>query len=292
MNKHTTWDPGGRAIFNETNEEEPLVFGHTFNETGKVLAARHNAMEEKGREMGFQVITTCIIGSQNYKLDTKDSDFDTCSIVLPNWEHYVIDGDIPTHTYIFDDGESTIRSCHSFVNCLYKLGHTTIEPLYTNLFVVNPKFAPLWNILRENRTKILYGHPNSFFKSSFGFGQSMYKRMLNKKDEKYRADLGYCPKAFSHYIRNLAMIRMYCAHFEDIYHTAFEKWLQMVKQGEKMNFSGNLIAMLADQYDKWEQQTQKMNWLDDPEVDTLLRQWLLECGRIMVENYNGEDIIA
>ena len=86
------------------------------------------------------------------------------------------------------------------------------------------------------------------------------------------------------------MIRMYCAHFEDIYHTAFEKWLQLVNQGKKMDFSGNLIAMFSDQYDKWEQQTQKMNWLDDPEVDTLLRQWLLECGRVMVEGYNEEDI--
>lgn len=286
MNKHITWNPGGYAVFNETDEEEPLVFGHTFNETGEVLVARHNAMERRGRENGFQVIMTCIIGSQNYRLDTKDSDFDTCSIVLPTFAHCMLKGDVPTQTYKFVNGQSTIRSCRNFVDCLYKLGHTTIEPLYTDLSLVNPEFAPLWNILRENRTKILYGHPNSFFKTSFGFGQSMYKRMLNEKDEKYRVDLGYCPKAFSHYIRNLAMIRMYCAHFEDIYHTAFEKWLQLVKQGEKLNFSGNFIAMLQDQYEKWEHQTQKMNWPDDPEVDTLLKDWLLECGRKMVEVYD------
>lgn len=288
------WEPGGYISF--TPEDDSLYGVREFNHTGieicQTLTERHNYAVYHGIELGFEVIATCLVGSQNYCLETRDSDYDTISIVLPTWEHHMTCGDKMTHTYTFEDGLATICSYKDFLANVRKLSHISLEPLFTEWSIVNPKYSSLWNILRDNRVQILYSDQRKFFNSAFGYGYSMMKKAFDPNRPAYNVDLGYDPKAVSHWIRNLTMIQLYNAKFDNIYHTNLEKWLCRVKSGEKMSLARSLFDMFNDLYLLWENHIKEQIYTVDKDVEELYKEWLMECGRKMVESYNGEGIKA
>ena len=158
---------------------------------------------EKGCIHGYDVIATCLIGSQNYGLDTPDSDVDTISIVVPNFEAICCGKPKIDHTYDFEDGgKAKVRDYRSFaLNDLKKSCFTNTEALYSVKVVVNPAYKEVWNFLMENRETIMRADYEATVRSTLGYVASMESRFQKEGFSGYREDLGMNPKMFMHAIR-------------------------------------------------------------------------------------------
>lgn len=158
---------------------------------------------EKGCIHGYDVIATCLIGSQNYGLDTPDSDVDTISIVVPNFEAICCGKPKIDHTYDFEDGgKAKVRDYRSFaLNDLKKSCFTNTEALYSVKVVVNPAYKEVWNFLMENRETIMRADYEATVRSMLGYVASMESRFQKEGFSGYREDLGMNPKMFMHAVR-------------------------------------------------------------------------------------------
>lgn len=181
---------------------------------------------EKGHIHGYEVIATCLIGSQNYGLDTPTSDVDTISIVVPYFEYICYGSPKIDHTWDFDDGgKAKVRDYRSFaLNDLRKCCFTNTEALYSVKVVVNPAYKEVWNFLMENREIIMRADYNATVRSMLGYVTSMESRIQKEGFSGYREDLGMNPKMFMHAVRAFDWLTKFAANkvpTEELFNAAY-----------------------------------------------------------------------
>lgn len=201
-------------------------------------------VSNKGHEHGYEVIATCLIGSQNYNLATPESDIDTISIVVPFFEFICYGSPKIDYTYDFEDGgKAKVRDYRSFaLNDLRKSCFTNTEALYSVKVVINPAYQYVWNFLMENREIIVRADYKAVVKSMLGYIASMESRFHKEGFSGYREDLGMNPKMFMHAVRACDWLTKFLAN-----ELPTEKTFDA-------NYLFNLRTMSRDNlsYTKWE----------------------------------------
>lgn len=116
---------------------------------------------------GYFVVMTSLIGSQNYDLDTKDSDIDTFSLIFPSLKE-LAHADDPKAGIIFaEDGHCNFKDIRIALNLLRKTSPNSVEYFASKYRVYNPKFqdilseylnnnGTLWNMIHCNYEHMLY----------------------------------------------------------------------------------------------------------------------------------------
>ena len=124
------------------------------------------------------IIGTFLHGSQNYNLDTVESDIDTVSIYVPTVDFAIVNSP-KNHQLIMEDGSNehcTIKDIRNYVNELLKSNPNAIELLYTKYSIYNWDFK----YFIANREKFLKYNPSSFFDAANGLAFSYLKRCDEK----------------------------------------------------------------------------------------------------------------
>lgn len=99
-------------------------------------------------------------GSQNYGLDTAESDFDSLALVLSNFRDLAFNRKAISGTFVMDDGSHLVyKDIRLFMNELRKGSLTALELLFTSAWVMNDKYKEEMNMLINNREKIAYADP-------------------------------------------------------------------------------------------------------------------------------------
>lgn len=101
------------------------------------------------------VIGAFLVGSQNYNLDIESSDVDVKIYTLPSLNS-IIENDKPeSSTWIQDDGSHTdYKDFRLVISELEKGSPNMLETLFTDYYVVNPKYRYLISRLRAYRERI------------------------------------------------------------------------------------------------------------------------------------------
>lgn len=136
--------------------------------------AAWNYVEKKGGS----IIGTFLHGSQNYNLDTTESDIDTVSIYVPTVDFAIVNSP-KNHQLIIDDGSNehcTIKDIRNYANELLKSNPNAIELLYTKYSIYDWDFK----YFIANREKFLKYNPSSFFNAADGLALSYLKRCDEK----------------------------------------------------------------------------------------------------------------
>lgn len=123
----------------------------------KAMADEHN---------DYQVIWTSLIGSQNYGLESEDSDCDTFSIVLPNYLDFISNTNLISFETEASDGKCVVKDFRLMMNLLRKTSPNSIEVLSSKFKVFEPAYKNI---------------ENAFFNSDtmFYLIRANYKHMLN-----------------------------------------------------------------------------------------------------------------
>lgn len=142
------------------------------------VSQHHRAALDYIEKKDGYIIGTFLHGSQNYNLDTAESDVDTVSIYVPTVDFAIVNSP-KNHQLIMDDGSNehcTIKDIRNYVNELLKSNPNAIELLYTKYSIY------IWDFkyFVAEREKFLKYNPISFFDAVDGMAFNYLKRCDEK----------------------------------------------------------------------------------------------------------------
>ena len=106
----------------------------------EALHAHHDKVKEK-----YHVVMTVLCGSQNYRLDTESSDYDTFTFVLPSMADIAMLKE-PVSTMTEDEyGHIEIKDIRLALNLLKKTSPNSVEWFATKYRIVEPEYADLFD---------------------------------------------------------------------------------------------------------------------------------------------------
>lgn len=124
-----------------------------------------------------------VYGSQNYGLSTAKSDTDTKTLILPTRKDIVFGYPCVSKEHILSNGEHTnLCDVRKFVRYLQKMSPNFHEILWTEYFILNPKYEDLFNQFRQQRESFARYDENKFFAVIINIAKKRVKKIL--KEEK------------------------------------------------------------------------------------------------------------
>lgn len=136
------------------------------NEFYNKVLAHHNIVQDKIKDEGSVVLMTIAVGSQNYGIDTSESDCDTFSFTLPNFLSF-IRGDIPKSYEIeVEDGKCMVKDMRLALNLLRKPSPNSVECFVGRYKVYNTAYKEVFDIFLHDDYLFFMTHCN-------------YRHMLN-----------------------------------------------------------------------------------------------------------------
>ncbi|MBR0481196.1 MAG: hypothetical protein IJJ48_01850 [Firmicutes bacterium] len=103
----------------------------------------------------YNVMAIMCYGSQNYGLDTSNSDFDTKAIVLPSFEDLVRENKV-SKTVTFECGECDIKDVRLYIENLKHQNVNYVETLFTEHILINPRYRYVFELLLEKKDSVAF----------------------------------------------------------------------------------------------------------------------------------------
>ena len=200
------------------------------------------------QSLGYEVVCTCLQGSQNYGLDEYSeeymSDVDTKSIVLPTLDDFIAAKAPISTTVVLENNEhAEVKDIRIMFEMFKKMNLSYVELLYTDFNIINPKYAYLISPLFQKRDIIATYNRNQFLRCISGMAQEKRKALchpypgLIEKIEKY----GYDGKQLHHCARLAEFALRYVegVPLKDCYKSEKREELMMLKK--QRDFKGNML---------------------------------------------------
>ena len=147
------------------------------------VSQHHQAALDYVEKKGGYIIGTFLHGSQNYNLDTEESDVNTVSIYVPTVDFAIVNSP-KNHQLVMEDGSNehcTIKDIRNYINELLKSNPNAIELLYTKYsFYTTPLDYYNFKYFINNREKFLKYNHSSFFDAADGMAYNYLKRCDEK----------------------------------------------------------------------------------------------------------------
>lgn len=168
--------------------------------------------------MGYDVVCTCLQGSQNYGLDEYSEDYmsdvDTKSIVLPPLDDFITAASPVSEVVVLENNEhAEIKDIRVMFDMFKKMNISYIELLYSKYIVINERWAHLIEPLFANKDLVSSYNRNQFLRCIAGMAMEKRKALCHPypsiqwKIEKW----GYDGKQLSHCARLYNFIKRYVA---------------------------------------------------------------------------------
>lgn len=171
-------------------------------------------------DLGYEVVVIFLQGSQNYGLQDEQSDIDTKAIIVPSFEDFVKNKQPISTTYILDNNEHIdTKDIRIMCDMWIKQNLSYIELLYSNYYLINPKYNSKVEALMGYKSDIAYINPSLFLKCIKGMAYEKQKALCHPypntmdKIEKY----GFDGKQLSHAMRLPFVLDNYINKKENLY---------------------------------------------------------------------------
>lgn len=168
------------------------------------------------KEKGFEVLYVSLYGSQNYEMDTPDSDRDWKAVVLPSLEDVIRNTAPKSSDYEFEGGLVDVKDIRLMFNCYKKQNVNFMETLFTPYRWENSTYtSELCHLFTEVNQKVAFADPVRALKCMVGMSKEKQHALCHpypsKLDliEKY----GYDGKQLSHALRFNRLIQDYIVAF-------------------------------------------------------------------------------
>ena len=151
-------------------------------------------------QLGFEVVMTVLVGSQNYKLDDEESDIDTCSFVLPSLEDICVGHDSRSGEINMENGKCVYRDIRIALNNFKKSSPNSVEYFLGKYRYINPKYSSILNKYLNKRKVMDYMVHSDYdhmFKAIVGMAYQITNRNMS------------AGKRYSHCLRLLNFANVY-----------------------------------------------------------------------------------
>lgn len=191
------------------------------------------------KELGYDVVCTCLQGSQNYGLDeyTNEytSDIDTKSIIVPSLDD-IVKGTSPVSTVIeMENGEhAEVKDIRVMFEMFKKMNISYIELLYTDYKIITPEWYNYIYPIFEQKECIANFNRNQFLRCIAGMAYEKQKAICHPYPGVIQKILeyGYDGKQLSHTVRLWEFISRYTngEPLSACYHTTCREMLMNYKK--------------------------------------------------------------
>ena len=170
----------------------------------QILADLQNKINFLIEEEGFneeRILGIFLYGSQNYNLDTAYSDIDALVIVLPSFSDFCLgEQTVSMEILMSDNTHVLVKDITSFRNEILKQNLCRIEILFTEYFILNPRYAALfYQYFQKERNNIAYINKERGIKA-------VYHQAKHELKEYYRIK---APKK----LRNISRLAYYLSFY-------------------------------------------------------------------------------
>ena len=236
-------------------------------------------------------------GSQNYGLNTEDSDVDTKLIVAPTLEEIARNWKPVGTTFIRENGEHIdFKDVREYIPLFRKQNFNFIEILFTDYYIINPLYEGQWNRLIEAREEIAHMNPYRAVKSMKGVAMEKWHAMEHPYPSKVDvlAKYGYDPKQLHHLFRVEEYLTRYI-NGESYKDCLIPKEIEYLKSVKKGNYTlGDARWMGKVSLDRLTELADKFcaerTDCENPEMRALLEDVSYNIMKIAVKNELKEGV--
>lgn len=198
-----------------------------------------------------QIAVLALQGSQNYNLDTPDSDIDTKLIVIPTFKDICLNCKPVSTTHILDNNEHIdFKDIRLYMETFRKQNLNFLEILFTDYSIINSMYADEWGKLVSNREDIAHINPYRAVKSMKGIAMEKYHAMEHRYPSKIDLieQYGYDPKQTSHLVRVRDYLDRYIAGlpYEECLIPS-EEYITLIKDLKMRKYSLEEARAIADE---------------------------------------------
>ncbi len=159
-----------------------------------------------------RIVGIFLYGSQNYRLDTPESDIDTKCVVVPSFKDICNNAQLVSFTHVLENNEHIeFKDVRLMLGEFLKQNMNFVEILFTKYRIVNERYAPIWDQLVEHNEQIARYDRIRTVRVMAGMASKKFKGMQHptKGREAIVAKFGYDPKQLHHMIRIKLFEEMY-----------------------------------------------------------------------------------
>lgn len=271
----------------------------------KILDTLHEHLDAARKaysDKGFTPFFIGLYGSQNYGLDTENSDIDSKCMVIPDLHHLIFDKKRLSTDLEVGGALCNIKDLREMCDNFYKGNPNFIEILYTPHLIYDGTYHTSVCKLLMGRDKIANRDPVNLMKMCAAMAKQKYvafdKPFESKKE--ILAQYSYDPKQLFHLCRLYFFMQSYLetGDFRDYFHPSIEqhKFLMRLKTNpvsypQALPLRDDTMELIDELYDKAKvkfaiapEEQEKKN----AEVRKILDDFCLEViNEKMKENYNA-----
>lgn len=218
-------------------------------------------------------------GSQNYNLDTPNSDIDTKLIVTPSFSDIAFNRKAVSTTHVRENNEHIdFKDIRLYIETFRKQNLNFLEILFTPYYIINPTYRKYWSELVKNRELITHYNPYRSVKSMKGIAMEKYHAFDHPYPSKMDvlAKWGYDPKQLHHLIRVSEYLQRYIngEKYEDCLISNMPEYLIDVKNGcyNRKDALEVRERIMKDTLKLTDDFCEKTKETTDPQVDELFGQ--------------------
>ena len=175
-------------------------------------------------------------GSQNYGLDTEDSDVDTKLVVTPTLSDIVMNRSPVSTTHVRENDEHIdFKDIRLMLHTFRKQNINFLEILFTKVSAINSMYAKYWSRLVEHREEIAHYNVYAAVKAQKGVALEKYHAMEHRYPSRiaFIDKYGYDPKQLHHLLRVKTFLADYTSGkpYEECLIPSDKDYLISVKKG-------------------------------------------------------------
>ncbi len=151
-------------------------------------------------------------GSQNYGLDTEESDIDSKLLIIPSLQDLALNERPVSYTYIMDNDEHCdVKDVREYFKLFKKQNINFLEILVTDYYIVNTKYEQEWEMLRSAAEKIGRYDIERTVRACIGMMQEKYDHLAHPFPSRIEHinRYGYDPKQLIHILRIQSFLNKY-----------------------------------------------------------------------------------
>ena len=134
------------------------------------------------KELGYEVVMTVLIGSQNYALDNDNSDYDTFTFILPSERDLYLGNDPKSGEFEVADGKCMYKDIRLALNLLKKTSPNSLECFVSRRRYYEPTYADILTKYLDNENtlnKMLHCNYEHMLYAMAGMAHQLTKRNMS-----------------------------------------------------------------------------------------------------------------
>lgn len=242
-----------------------------------------------------QPFVTVLRGSQNYLLDTPESDVDTETLLVPTFYEIITNRNRLSKTLIYpDNSHCGVRDIRDMVENWKKQNPAFLELLfsdYVRAHTLDTRFWELWEELRAKREDIAHYNTFKFVFTTVGQVENKYKTFKTDTEAHHPAleKYGYVPKELVHMVRLNYVLKLYItgSSFEEclVLPEDTRAYLISIKNGELSYEAAKQLRENVIEQAHWLRANYAATHFEERnhETEKFLNDWLIKVFKVVNE---------